>query len=203
MLPILLLLSATECPLEARCLMREVGRWARLGPERPVPAWIGRRTGISRARAARCLRARQLAAQALGGALGPLRRVRYFVLHDTSAPNYGASPFPTEIDTPAWPGNRLQRWRRGRRAPAHVFVNRTGRSVTARDFRLPLRATKRERAQPALRGRMLHVELVQPRRSDPRGPPGNDAVAPEPAFPEAQIVRAALLYVVASVRAGR
>jgi hypothetical protein len=53
------------------------------------------------------------------------------------------------------------------------------------------------------KGLFLHVELVQPRRRDPRGGPGNDALAPTPGFTPAQYGTLALLYVVASVRAGR
>jgi hypothetical protein len=137
----------------------------------------------------------------VGGRLLRLHRPRYFVLHDTSHPSYGAAPFPPDLDAPSWSGNDLRRW--SRRPRAHLFVSRTGSSLTAVDFRRPWRATKRERQSPALRGRCVHVELVQPRRSDPSGPPGNDALAPDPPFTGAQLERLAVAYVVASVRAGR
>src|SRR5262249_8764576 len=53
------------------------------------------------------------------------------------------------------------------------------------------------------RGRFIHIENVQPRRSLAGGPPGNDIVAPAPGFTDPQLRRLALLYIVASVRAGR
>jgi hypothetical protein len=52
------------------------------------------------------------------------------------------------------------------------------------------------------RGLFVHTELVQPRRSDPTGQPGNDGLAPSPGFTEPQLDRLALLYVVASLQHG-
>jgi hypothetical protein len=69
---------------------------------------------------------------------------------------------------------------------------------------VPWRATKRERELPGgqLRGRFLHVELVQPRRRDPAGGARNDAIAPQPGFTETQYRRLAEAYVAASLRTG-
>ena len=54
-----------------------------------------------------------------------------------------------------------------------------------------------------LKGLFLHVELVQPRRSQPGRGRGNDALAPTPGFSDIQYDRLALIYTIASVRAGR
>jgi hypothetical protein len=148
----------------------------------------------------------------LGGSLDePLSRTeaglpaQYFVIHDTSSPNLGEAPFPDDIASPAWSGNDLTQWQKGEASVAHVFINRAGQSITAVDFAEGWRATKLESrvvGEPS-RGRFLHIENEQPRRSDPQGAPGNDRIAPEPGFTDAQMHRLALVYVAASVRAGR
>ena len=69
---------------------------------------------------------------------------------------------------------------------------------------MPWRATKLERAVNFgndLKGLFLHVELIQPRSRAP-GHGRNGAVAPLPGFTGAQYDRLALLYTIASVRAG-
>ena len=72
---------------------------------------------------------------------------------------------------------------------------------------MPWRATKAESCvlQTAGRGHYLHHELVEPRRSDPRGPIGNDILAPAPplqSITDAQFDPLALAYAAASLRAG-
>jgi len=207
--------ATTPCPLRggaverARCLLRPVLPFGRLGAPlaalpAPLDTLVGNEAQFPRGRLAALLRAERLGPRALGGVATRRlpARVVYFVIHDTSSPAYGAKPFPTGIDSARWSGNRLARWRRDR--GAHVYVMRTGASVAARTFEVRWRATKREkRERRALFGRMLHVELVQPRRSAPIGPAGNDAMAPSIAFTGPQIDRLALLYVVASARRGR
>ena len=72
------------------------------------------------------------------------------------------------------------------------------------ELSVPWRETKFERAvnfAGALKGLFLHVEMIQPRRS--AGRRRNDAQPPDPSFTTAQYDRLALLYVIASVRAGR
>ena len=49
------------------------------------------------------------------------------------------------------------------------------------------------------RGMFIHIENVQPRRKHPSQPDGN---APTPGFSTAQYDRLALLYLMASARAG-
>lgn len=193
---------------QARCLLRPVLPAGHLGPvlaalPAPLDRLVGRRVSAGeRRRWLAHLRGRRLGAGALGGA--PHRRlparVAYFVLHDTSSPFIGTGAFPANIDSPDYSGNSPARWKRDRRA--HVYVTRAGESVTGHAFHVPWRATKRERREPRLRGRLVHLELVQPRRSAPAGPRGNDREAPVPGFTAPQLARLALLYVAASVRRG-
>lgn len=86
---------------------------------------------------------------------------------------------------------------------AHVFINRTGKSVTAVNFKTPWRATQYELQTVGRKGLFLSVELVQPRRRDPSGGASNDAISPVPGFTDAQLDRLALVYVAASVRRGK
>lgn len=130
---------------------------------------------------------------------------RYFVIHDTSGPNYGRRPFPTDIngDTNF---NKLadfkcdDGW-----GKAHVVVNRAGEMLVDHELSVPWRETRFEQAanfSDALKGLFLHVEMIQPRRSASRRG-RDDALAPTPGFTAAQYDRLALLYTIASVRAGR
>jgi hypothetical protein len=127
---------------------------------------------------------------------------RYFVIHDTSGPNFHHRSFPADIDTAHF--NNLSNfvcadgW-----GKAHVVVNRAGRMLVDHDFAIPWRETKFEQAAEfggALKGLFLHIEMIQPRRSSPHG---GDSGSPDPAFSQAQYDRLALLYTIASVRAGR
>jgi hypothetical protein len=125
----------------------------------------------------------------------------YFVIHDTSFPRYRGEQFPEDLDVNPYV-NDLRRFI-GRGAVAHAFINRLGDVFIGHDFAVPWRATKLEGAQGAgaiTRGRFLHVELVQPRRTGPDAPDQN--VAPNPGFTAAQYRRLAQLYVLASARAG-
>jgi hypothetical protein len=128
---------------------------------------------------------------------------RYFIIHDTSTPNFGDGNIPTNINDSSWSGNKLQRWTSDPLL-AHVFVNRVGDSVTPVDFSTPWRATGFEVdfcGQPC-KGLFLSVEMIQPRRSDPIGS-GNDAAAPSPGFTDAQLDRLAIVYIAASIRRGK
>lgn len=202
---------------QARCLLRHVEPGGALAPEAPLPAplarRVGRAVGIDGAALAAYLDARGIAAATVGGApTGAVARTAdgvpagYFVIHDTSTPNVGAAPLSDEIDRPDWRWNDLTMWA-GANAVAHLFVARTGASLTGHDFVEPWRATKAESCVLGMsaRGLFLHVELIQPRRSDPAFPAGNDRLAPAPplrAITDAQLDRLALAYVAASVRRG-
>lgn len=131
---------------------------------------------------------------------------RYFVIHDTSGPNYHRRSFPDDIDGNA-KLNILANFVCGDGwGKAHVIVNRSGEMLLNHDFAVPWRATKFERAvnfSGALKGLFLHTELIQPRRSAAGRGWSNDSQTPSPAFTTAQYDRLALLYIIASVRAER
>jgi hypothetical protein len=136
----------------------------------------------------------------------PLARgATYFVIHDTSAPNYLGRPFPPGINDDGGI-NRLANYRCSNKIErAHVFINRVGAILLAHDFEVPWRATKFEmwpEFGEALKGLYLHVELVQPRRRLPGRGWANDFEAPDPGFTPAQYDALALVYAVASLRAG-
>ncbi len=209
--------SPTE---QAACLLRDVRVGGALGPrlERLPPhlaARIGREVTVPREAIRRHVAARGLREAQLGGSLdAPLSRARngaagaptarYFAIHDTSTPYFGDAGFPADLD-----GDRrinsLDRYRAAGNAVAHLFVNRRGEIFVGHDLAVPWRATKLESKVvgfPA-KGLFIHVELVQPRRRDPAvADPKNNRLAPEPGFSAAQYDRLALLYIVASRRAG-
>ena len=213
-------LTFAGTPVEqARCLLRPVEKWGKIRPASPdLSPWLAERVGKAVDVASKVLRERlrslQISEAAVGGSLeAPVSRARggeadaplarYFVIHDTSAPWIGNEEFPADIDwSPAV--NNLAHYA-GPNAVAHLFVNRKGDTLAGHDLSTPWRATKLETQAVGVpaKGLFLHVELVQPRRRDPRGGPKNDAIAPMPGFTPAQYEKLALLYVVASVRAGR
>jgi hypothetical protein len=202
---------------QAICLLRPVAKFGRVDPQpAALPAMltelIGSPVGVLRAHLASFLTANNLNPARLGGSLnGDLSRARngaataptarYFVIHDTSSPWLGnASDFPPND---ARQLNELSGFA-GANAVAHVFVNRLGDTLTGHDFQVPWRATKLETqviGNPA-KGLFLHVELLQPRRRDPALGPKNDAIAPMPGFTQQQYDKLALLYAMASTRAG-
>jgi hypothetical protein len=129
---------------------------------------------------------------------------RYLVIHDTSGPNFGRRAFPPDIDDTSRI-NSLDNFKCDDGwGKAHVVVNRAGAMLLEHEFDTPWRETKFERARNfdgALKGLFLHVELIQPRRSAGRWG-RNDAETPTPSFTAAQYERLALIYTIASVRAG-
>lgn len=202
---------------QARCLLRFVQPGGSLAVATRLPGplerMIGKPVDLGQAAFAAYLKGIGVAAADIGGPLDqPLARTEgghpaaYFVIHDTSTPNYGTAPIPAEIDSPTWAFADLRSWH-GPNAVAHMFIARDGHSLTGHDYAEPWRATKAESCvlQSAGRGLFLHHELVEPRRSDPLKPPGNDALAPAPplqAITDAQLDRLALAYVAASLRGG-
>ncbi|MDQ2954994.1 MAG: hypothetical protein M3R18_08690 [Pseudomonadota bacterium] len=130
----------------------------------------------------------------------------YFVIHDTSSPNFRGRPWPKDIDSDASINNLNRYVCANKIEGAHVFINRGGAILVGHDLSVPWRATKFEMAVQfgtALKGLFLHVELIQPRRREPGRGRTNDFQAPVPGFTPAQYDALALVYVVASVRAGR
>ncbi len=201
-------LSFKGTPLEqARCLLRPVLRHGQLGqPLTTLPApledLIGKPVSISPQAVQTFLNARGINETNVGGAMTNHLTAKYFVIHDTSTPNYEDKEFPTNINTAAWSYNTLDRWYKS--PVAHCFVNRLGQSISPHTWVTPWRATKLEVRVlgEKSKGLFVHTEMIEPRRRDPSGGPKNDAIAPEPGFTEAQIDRLALLYVTASVQHG-
>ena len=213
---------AGEPDRQAMCLMRSATSRRNLGPHlETLPAAlatrVGQHTGLPE----------REALAALLGELGlvwdyapflwqPISRARdndpdapqarYLVIHDTSGPNFGRRPFPVNIDEHR-SINNLGRFRCGDGWEiAHVIINRMGGMLLGHELSQPWRAMRFERATrfgTDLRGLFLHVELVQPRRSQPGRGRANDALAPTPGFSDIQYDRLALIYTIASVRAGR
>ncbi|PVX36407.1 hypothetical protein [Janthinobacterium sp. 78] len=203
---------------QATCLLRPVKLYARLGDSAPLPDFlashVGQRTGIAPARLRAWLAQQSISEADVGGAVdAPLSRAmgrlvapmaRFFVIHDTSYPNFLLETIPDHINDASWDFNdfTLRNPALGGGPKGHVYVNRLGDSLSVRDFGTPGYASKLEKDKPSLTGLFLHVELVQPRRSVPGGGKGNDGLAPDPGFTPAQYDRLALLYIAASVRKG-
>jgi hypothetical protein len=209
-----LTLSFRGDPLEqAACLMRHVRHGGLLDEATALPdalaSRIGQKTGITAAALSAYLVAQGVAEADIGGPVAdPISGTQdgfpaaYFVIHDTSTPNLLNAPFPPEMDTPSWIPNDVSVWRNGEESVAHVFIARTGASITAINLSRAWRATKLESriVGVASRGRFVHIENVQPRRS--AGADYSGDLAPLPGFTDAQLQRLALVYIAASVRAG-
>jgi len=207
---------AGEPAEQARCLMRGMDHSRNLGPpmER-LPSALADRVGTeaglpSRETLSAYFSSHDLEWDFAAYLWTPLARANgndpnapmagYFVIHDTSGPNYGRRAFPEDIDVRT-KLNKLSNfvctdgW-----GKAHVVINRFGEMLLTHELSIPWRETKFEQAANfagAMRGLFVHVELIQPRRG--RG----NAQSPNPSFTAAQYDRLALLYVDASVRAGR
>ncbi len=212
-------LSFAGTPVQqAMCLMRGMDATRNLGPPlQSLPpglaSRIGETTGLpSREALANFLSKQNLETDFAAHLPEPVSRAhdnesdapmaRYFVIHDTSGPDFGRDGFPDDINDDTAHLNNLKNfvcadgW-----GKAHVIVNRVGDTLVTHDFAIPWRATKFEQAEEfggALQGLFLHVELIQPRQ---RGR-GGDGHSPDPAFTPAQYDRLALLYTIASVRRG-
>jgi hypothetical protein len=206
---------------QARCLLRPVKpRGILAEPLKnlppPLEKLIGRRVRPTRKKLRKYLQKLGLDEQALGGSLAePLSMARlpngeqipalYFIIHDTSTPNYGKESFPADINDAAWKYNNLEMWLKN--PVAHVFVNRVGDSVTTSPFNETVRkgwGTKfaRDFLKADGKGLQIHIELCQPRRSSSDWFDGNDEISPEIGFTEEQYQRVALLYLAAGVRRG-
>lgn len=202
---------------QATCLLRKIELLAVRKPQ-PLPKVIRhlmeREDGPSAEQKAAALTAfpepyRTFATQ---WADAPLSRTEeglpalYFVIHDTSTPFYANEPFPKRLNqdlkvndfTPYMDGTFA-------RAPvAHIFLNRVGQIWAGHDFQEGWRATKLESrvVGPRARGRMVHIETVQPRRFLPGATSRGQTHGPKPGFTREQYRMLAALYVYASARAG-
>ena len=206
---------------QARCLMRGVDSSRNLGPEmESLPPGLASRVGADTGLPHREILSAYLSKQNLEWDFAaylwqPLSRARdndpdapmarYFVIHDTSGPNYGSRSFPADIDDTSRINDLTHFECSDGHGKAHVVVNRVGGMLLNHELSIPWRETKFELAanfSGALKGLFLHTEMVQPRRSASRRG-RDDARAPNPGFTAAQYDRLALLYAIASVRAGR
>ena len=193
-------------PIEqATCLLRPVERFGKLGEPQQLPGTLASKIDstidVTEAEMAEYITTFGPSAEEGGGALGkPLNpKTKYFIIHDTSTPNFADKPFPSNINDPNGPGNKLANYS----ARAHVYVNRAGASATKVDFAMNMRTTKFELQSASRKNIAVGIELTQPRRSYPDGTKKNDATAPQPGFTKEQLHRLAELYFIASVRAGR
>jgi hypothetical protein len=193
---------------QAKCLLRPVLRGGNLAqplaklPE-PLESLIGKPVQVKPEQLRKYLATQKIVEEDIGGPLSQKVTAKYFVIHDTSTPNYHEKSIPTNINTPEWPLNNFERWKKIN--VAHMFVNRMGQSMTWHPFSMSWRATKYESktlTKEESHGMFVHTEMSQPRRADPKGHPGNDAIAPEPGFTAAQYDRLALLYLAASLEHG-
>tara|TARA_R110002074_G_scaffold368728_1_gene543280 strand:- start:84 stop:938 length:855 start_codon:yes stop_codon:yes gene_type:complete len=128
---------------------------------------------------------------------------KYFVIHDTSTPNFLNKDFPSNINEDSWKQNDVEvRW--GKRNGPHAFIGRTGKTFFPINFSVPWRATgfENETLNKAIsRGLFVHIELVQPRKSKTGKWKDNDIIAPDPGFTQEQYDKLALLYICTSARA--
>lgn len=193
---------------QAKCLLRPVLRGGAVGqplaklPE-PLESLIGKPAQVKADQLKKYLAAHKIAEDDIGGPLSQKVTAKYFVIHDTSTPNYHEKPIPANINTPEWPLNNFERWKK--MPVAHMFVNRMGQSMTWHPFSMSWRATKYESktlTKEESHGMFVHTELSQPRQADPKGHPGNDAIAADPGFTPGQYDRLALLYLAVSLEHG-
>jgi len=216
-------LSFAGTPAEqAMCLMRGMDSSRNLEPRlQNLPAALAKRIGQTTGLPSRAMLSDYLSTVGLEGEFGdflwlPVSRAhdnelgapmaRYFVIHDTSGPNFGRRSFPDDIDG-VGKVNDLRNFEcHDGWGKAHVVISRIGELLLAHDYSIPWRETKFEQAAEfggALKGLFLHNEMIQPRRSAPGRGRRNDARSPDPPFTAAQYDHLALLYVIASVRAER
>lgn len=147
-------MSYAGSPVEqARCLLRSVRIRAHLDPPRAhLPDFFERSlvtdTGISRSRLVSYLKTQGTRPNEVGGDTSKGlslteagHRAAYFVIHDTSSPNYLLKAFPPGIDKPSWKHNQLSS---KQAAAAQMYIARTGVSLTALDYGTPWRATRAE-----------------------------------------------------------
>jgi hypothetical protein len=209
-------------PIEqAKCLLRPNQPRGILAPElaklpKPLEKLIGQKVKIKKEKLRDLLRSNKIDELRLGGSLEqPLSKAKlptgeevqalYFIIHDTSTPNYGRDKFPVDINEKSWKFNNLEMWLKN--PVAHIFVNRLGESITTTSFSEPVGkgwGTKlaRDFLKTEGKGFQIHIELCQPRRSSPDWFDGNDEIAPEIGFTDQQYEKLALLYVCASIRRG-
>lgn len=133
-------------------------------------------------------------------------QARYFVIHDTSTPFYANDPFPKRLNQDLKVNDFAPYMDQtfASEPVAHIFLNRVGQIWAGHEFQEGWRATKLESrvVGPRARGRMVHIETVQPRRFLPGATSRGQTYGPKPGFTDEQYRMLAALYVYASARAG-
>jgi hypothetical protein len=194
---------------QAKCLLRPVKKFGNLGEplgELPAPLdmLVGEPTVTATIEQVHfLLAANEISEADVGGPLSvPLTKAKYFVIHDTSD-FLEANEFPENINTSSSSLNTLSS--RVKKKVAHIYINRLGKSATAVAFESPTppSGTKLGKCKRVPRSAFIHVENIQPRIRDRAVRFPNDALAPEPGFSNRQSERLAIVYVVASARAGK
>jgi hypothetical protein len=161
---------------QAECLMRGLDQTRNLGPRlQSLPdalsSRVGRDTGLpSRETLSDFLSQQDLEWNFAAYLWQPVSRAednnpeapaaRYFVIHDTSGPNYGRRSFPDDIDVDPKINNLNNFVCADGWGKAHVVVNRGGEMLVDHDFSIPWRETKFERAVDfvgTLKGLFLHL----------------------------------------------
>lgn len=196
---------------QTSCLLRFVRKKGAGSDVQTIPSVIADRvtkpTNITTTQLSECLTNLKVNAADVGGALVANKATakrKYFVIHDTSSPELVApASFPSNINEASWSGNDIARGWNKLFSRVNVLINRVGVSRTMTDISASRSepAVKLENNSQVRASRQLfvHVENIQP-RIRPVGSWGH--LAPNPGFSEAQLYRLALVYVVASVRAG-
>lgn len=199
---------------QARCLLSPVMAYGHVGnPRRSLPApWrslLGSHPRIlpTEDRLQAYLRHAGIRESDVGGGVdqpvsqtAQRQSAHYFIIHDTSVLLDASRKrgFPAYVNARAWSDVKIKAL--ASKKNAHVFIGRTGQSVTAVNFSETLITTKFEKTdQNRLAGLFVGVENLQPRLRDGKG---IDSVAPNPGFTPSQLKRLSVVYVAASVRAG-
>ncbi len=202
---------------QATCLLRKIELLAVRKPQ-PLPKVIQslmeRADGPSVAQKAAAIAAlpEPYRAYALQWSDAPLSRTAeelpalYFVIHDTSTPFYANEPFPKRLNQDLKVNDFTPYMDQtfAREPVAHIFLNRVGQIWAGHEFQEAWRATKLESrvVGARARGRMVHIETVQPRRFLPGATSRGQTYGPKPGFTNEQYRMLAALYVYASARTG-
>lgn len=195
---------------QTQCLMRFVKYKGTGSTVQTIPevllSRVGNPTDITIAQLKSCLSNAGIALSEVSGdptVTSKSKKLVYFVVHDTSSPEYAKSAgFPANINDAAWSGNNLSIGHSGLTSRVNFVINRVGssRTTTLLGETRAKPATKLEMTSQVSASRPLfaHVESIMPRLK----PTGSWAhISPTPAFTDAMMERLAWIYVVASVRA--
>ena len=167
---------------QTACLIQPVAKRAKLGsPLDALPEVLAVRVGQSALLPSRETLSTYLSAQGLEDDFAahlslPIARAndndetapmaRYLVIHDTSGPFLGVTPFPINIDTHRKINNLAGHRCEDNWESAHVIINRSGDMLLGHELAIPWRATKFERAvvfDGRLKGLFLTIRY-SPRR---------------------------------------